>query len=373
VVDVGPAVFSSGREREDFPAVFLRGAHDPFARGAAPWTWALAGLLAGAAAVGGRMRPAADPHAEARSRGAAWRNALRAPGGPAFWRAAEEASEWLELGGRPVGEVRAQVVATRYGGADANVDAVRVRLTRELAGALPAARARWGWGPVAVALAGVAVVVVALSGLTLGESANSVRLRAADQVARGGDVARARAAWVGMWREGARGPGLAARLAWAEATRGALGPAAVWVLRGEQSDARDPALAWVSDLVREGGGLAGARPVRLPIRRFEWAVFGLALGLGAGAVWPRRGLAVALAVLALGAAAMDPLQDAWAAHVGQSVVGRSVTLEGAGLELEPGQVVQVLRSEGAWVRVRAGRELEGRMPATALLPVGRLR
>jgi hypothetical protein len=67
---------------------------------------------------------------------------------------------------------------------------------------------------------------------------------------------------------------------------------------------------------------------------------------------------------------MDPLQDAWAAHVGQSVVGRSVPLEGAGLELETGQVVQVLRTEGVWARVRAGRELEGRVPAAALLPVG---
>jgi hypothetical protein len=370
VVEVGPRVFSSGSEQQGFPAVFLRAAPDPFARGVAPWAWALAGLLGSGAAVVWRARPAADRHAEARGRVAGWRNALRAPGGAAFWRAAEEAAEWLELGGRPVGEVRGRIVDTRYGGGDADADAVRIRLTSELAAALPPPPARWGWRPAAAALAAVAVVVLALSGVPLGQSANSLRLRAADQLAREGDVARARASWVGMWREGARGPALAARLAWAEASRGALGPAAVWVLRGEQTDARDPALAWVSDLVREGGGLAGARPVRLPVRRVEWAVAALVLGLAAGAVWPRRALVTTLAVLALCAAAMDPLQDAWAAHVGQSVVGRSVTLEGAGLELETGQVVQVLSREGGWARVRVGRDLQGRVPVAALLPVG---
>jgi hypothetical protein len=373
VVEVGPPVFSSSRDREAFPGIFLRDAPDPFARGAVPWAWALAGLLAGGAAVVWRVRPPVDPHAEARARGNAWRNALRAPGGAAFWRAAEESAEWLEERGRPVGEVRTQVIATRYGGGDADVEAVRVRLTRELTDAIPAAAARRPARPAAVALAGVAVVLLVLSGVRFGESANALRLRAADRVAREGDVARARAAWVGMWREGARGPALAARLAWAEATRGALGPAAVWVLRGEQAEARDPALAWVSDLVREGGGLAGERPVRLPVRRVEWAVLALVLGLGAGAVWPRRGLAVALGVLALCAAGMDSTQDAWAARVAQSVVSRSVTLEGTGLELETGQVVQVLRDEGAWARVRVGRELEGRVPAAALLPVGSVR
>jgi hypothetical protein len=97
------------------------------------------------------------------------------------------------------------------------------------------------------------------------------------------------------------------------------------------------------------------------------------LGLGAGVVWPRRGLALVLGALSLGVAGADPAQDVWVAHVGQSVVGRSVTLEGAGLVLEAGQVVQLLGSDGAWARVRAGRELVGRVPAASLLPVGRPR
>ena len=372
-VEVGPPVFSSARDRETFPEVFRRDAPDPFARGVRPWALALAGLLVGAAAVVWRVRPAADPNAEARAQGAVWRNALRASGGAAFWRAAEEAADWLERAGRPIGEVRAQIVATRYGGGEADADAVRGRLTAELKAAVPAARSRRATRPAAVGLAGAGVVVVLLSGVLLGESADSLRLRAADRVAREGDVARAGSAWIGMWREGAHAPALAARLAWAEATGGALGPAAVWVLRGEQADARDPALRWVSDLVREGGGLAGARPVRLPVRRAEWAVAGLVLGLAAGAVWPRRGLAVALAMLAVGTAVVDPIEDVWAKQVAQAVVGRNVQLEGTGLELETGQVVEVLGWEGASARVRAGRELVGRLPGAALLPVAETR
>ena len=51
-------------------------------------------------------------------------------------------------------------------------------------------------------------------------------------------------------------------------------------------------------------------------------------------------------------------------------MSRSVPLEGTGLELETGQVVQVLRIEGASAFVRVGRELGGRVPAADLLPVG---
>jgi hypothetical protein len=368
-VEVGPPLFSSSHEREAFPGALLRDAPDPFARGVAPWAWALAGLLAGAAVVLWRARPAPDPRATERTQLAGWRNALRAPGGAAFWRAAEEACDWLERAGRPVEEVRAQVVATRYGGGEADVSAVRLRLSKELSGVLPAAPRRWISRPVAVVLAAVAAIVLALSLAGLGESAGAVRLRAGDRAARDGDVARARAAWLGMWREGARAPALAARIAWAELTRGAPGPAAQWVLRGERWGARDPALAWVSDLVREGGGLAGERPVRLPIRRGEWAVLALALGIGAGACWPRRALVATLAALALAAAAVEPVQDVWATHVAQAVIARSVPLERTGLELETGQVVQVLGREGDLARVRAGRDLNGRLRWSDLLPV----
>ena len=148
-----------------------------------------------------------------------------------------------------------------------------------------------------------------------------------------------------------------------------MAPASVWVLRGERAGARDGALAWVADRVREGGGLAGARPVRLPVRPAEWAVLALLLGVGAGALWPRRLAAVALAGLALAAAGVTPAEDLWTEHVGQAVVARAVGMEGSEFQLEPGQVVQVLERRGATVRVRIGNELVGRMPAEVLLPV----
>jgi hypothetical protein len=370
VVDVGPPVFSPARGREAFPGVFVRDAPDPFARGLAPWAWALAGLLGGGAVMLWRARPPADPHAEQRARVATWRHALRAPSGTAFWRAAEEVAEWLERRGRAVADVRALVKATRYGGGEADADAVRVCLAKELSAAFPAPPARRPTRPAALLLAAGAAVLLALSGFRLGESAAALRLRAADQVARSGEVSRARSAWLAMWREGARAPALAARLAWAETARGALAPAAVWVLRGRQVGARDPALAWVADLVREGGGLAGERAARLPVRRTEWAVLALALGLAAGGVWPRRGLAVLLLVLALVAAVAEPAEDWWVSRAREAVVARSVTLEGTGLELGAGQVVRVLGREGERARVRAGRDLDGRVPARALLIVG---
>jgi hypothetical protein len=266
--------------------------------------------------------------------------------------------------------VRAQIATTRYGGGGADVEAVRLRLGKELADALPAPPRRRPTRPAAVLVLAVAVALVALSGLRLGESARSLRLHAADRVARDGDVARARSAWFAMWREDARAPALAARLAWAELTRGAAGPATVWVLRGEQADARDPALAWVTGLVREAGGLVGARPVRLPVRRGEWAVAALVFGVAVGALWPRRLAMLGAGVLALVAAGAEPAQDLWAAHVAQAVVARNVPLAGTGLELETGQVVQVLRRAAGTAHVRAGRDLQGRVPESFLLPVG---
>jgi hypothetical protein len=48
------------------------------------------------------------------------------------------------------------------------------------------------------------------------------------------------------------------------------------------------------------------------------------------------------------------------------VVRETVTLEGEGLELQPGQVVQVRERRGARARVNAGGGVEGWLPAGAI-------
>jgi hypothetical protein len=365
-VEVGRALFSSSPSGEGFPEVFARDAPDPFARGPRPWALALAGLLLGAALTAWRVRQAPDPLAEVRNRVAAWRNVLRGPDGPAFWRAAEEAVEWLGRAGRPLGGLQERVAATRYGGAGADVGAVRAQLQEELAAVAPPPR-RLPWSrPAAVALAVLGIAAVAASWSRPGKDSGEERLRVADRFAREGSVARAQGAWLGIWKAGGRAPALAARLAWVDLTQGHLAPATVWVLRGERTEARDRALAWVANLVREGGGLAGAGAARLPLRRAEWGLLGLALGFASGALWPRRGAALALALLALAVAGVGPVEGLRAGGVAQAVMSRTVELEGSGLQLEVGQVVEVSRREGAWARVRVGRDLAGRVPANAL-------
>ncbi|HVP14296.1 MAG TPA: hypothetical protein VMS88_02055, partial [Terriglobales bacterium] len=172
-VTVGPPLFARFQGGESFPGVFLRDAPDPFARGVAPWLWVLAGILGGGAVLVGRLRPPPDAAAGERARVAGWRNALRAPAGPAFWRAAEEVTDWLERRGRDQREARAAVEGTRYGGGAADADAVRTRLTKELAAALPAPPAKRRTRTLAFVLGGVALAVVVLSSLRFGEGAAS--------------------------------------------------------------------------------------------------------------------------------------------------------------------------------------------------------
>src|SRR5262249_1934700 len=130
----------------------------------------------------------------------------------------------------------------------------------------------------------------------------------ADQAAQRGELERARATWLELWRRGAQHPGLAARLAWFEMQAGQTGPAALWVLRGDLAEPRDPAPDWVGDRVRESGGLVGAGAPRTPVTRLEWSLMGVLAGLGAGILWPRRRATLACVALALAAGVVYPLQ-----------------------------------------------------------------
>jgi hypothetical protein len=370
-VEVGAPLFSGGPGRGEFPAALGRDTPDPFARGPRAWWWGLAGLLLGMALALWRARPAADPLAGDRARVAAWRHLLRGAEGPAFWRAAEEAVDWLLVAGRPLAELRALITSTRYGGEAVGAEGVRARLLAELGSALPRRRGRMPWRALAVVLA-VAAVTVPVATMRPGGGDGAARLIAADRLAREGEVARARAAWAGLWSEGAHAPALAARLAWVDLATGRLAPATVWVLRGDRAGARDGALGWVANLVREGGGLAGARGRGVPLRPVEWAVLAWLLGAAAGLAWPRRGAAVALVVLTLIAAGAGPVDEARLARRRPAVVARASELAGSGLELEVGQVVEVIERRGISARVRVGRDLSGLVRADGLLPVEEL-
>jgi hypothetical protein len=138
------------------------------------------------------------------------------------------------------------------------------------------------------------------------------------------------------------------------------------VLRGQLAGPRDPALAWVTQRVREAGGLVGADPPRWPVTRLEWSLAGLALGALAGLVWRRRGAALAVAALALAVGLVHPVQGFLATRAAQGVVLRAVPLDGGGIELQPGQAVTVTARQGDRLRVSAGRVASGWVPAGSI-------
>jgi hypothetical protein len=366
-LDVGPALNTGDAGRDGFPPVFLE--HPlpgPGAHGAEPWGFLVAGLAIGLAWALWRVasRPPADSAERAQQR--EWLRAAGLARGADFWRVAEEASAWLEAHNRPVKNLRREIASQRYGGSSADPEGVRRKLVEHLAQAVPAARSPLPKRGAAVVLALVAVALVVFAAPRGGEAEGRTP---GDAVAARGDVTGACAAWRAAWRAGEHGAALAARLAWCEVRVGRVAPATVWVLAGERDEPRDPALGWVSERVREGGGLVGAGPARLPLRRIEWALLALVLGLSAGVAWPRRALAIALAVLAIGAGLARPLERAVATQRDVAVVRTPQPLPGAGLELEPGQVVRIVARDSSRVRVRAGGDVDGWLPARAVYGV----
>jgi len=370
---VGAALNAGGGGRDGFPKVFEEHPLDPLARPAEPWGLALAGLVLAVALVFARYSLRPPPDVAARAMQREWLRAVGLGQGAEFWRAAEEASTWLRARGRPVGPLRDQIAAARYGGDVVAPDRVRARLVEALGRAFPPTS-----GPLPLRLGAVALVLAASALCWLfaphaGDPGAAGRASAADRSARSGDVDRARREWTELWREGSRHPALAARLAWGEVLTGDVGAASVWVLEGERTESRDPALGWVSDRVREGGGLIGATPLRLPVRRVEWGMLAGLLALAAGASWPRRRSALALIALVAVAATVSPIESWRARHLDRAVVRGPVALAGTGIGLEPGQVVRILSYANARVRVAAGAGVEGWVPGSAIYSLEELR
>lgn len=369
-IEVGPPLFQGGASAESFPLELDPGTLDPGARGAEPLAWAVAGLMLGAALALARASAAPPPDAAERARQREWLRAVGLARGRDFWQAADGAIGWLAARGAPVAALRRDVDAARFGaGGGSEPAALRPRIVEQLGRALPPPAPRWPLRVAAAALGAGGVVLAVLFAPRAGApAADLAAARAADALARAGEVDRARAGWQALWDRGHRAPGLAARLGWAAVREGEVGPAAAWTLRGERVESRHPALGWVRERVREAGGLIGAASARIPVRRLEWAVAALLAGAAAGWWWPRRaGLALAALAALLGAA--RDLETAWIERTPRAVVVAATPLEGPGLQLEPGQVVRERQRAGAAVRVRVAGDLEGTVPAAALEPV----
>lgn len=354
-----------------FPRELARDPAEPGARGARPWVFAIAGLMLGVAIR--LWRATVGPDALAGER-AKQREFLRAVGlarGPDFWRAADEAARWAEERGERVSVLKQDIAVARYGGTGASEDDVRRRLVERVSVCVPPAPARLPWRVAALAL-----VLAAAGGWWLGapqhgEARMAARARAADALAREGRTPEAEAEWRRLWDEGGTNASLAARLAWGALSREAVGEAAAWIVRGRAGEARNAALGWAALRVREAGGLVGAEAAGLPVRSLEWAALAFALALAAALEWPRRWLAAALLAAAVAAALGPPLGHRAYRRQPFAVATRVVPLAGAGIELDPGEVVRLTGREGANARVRAGRGVEGLAPADALQPVWR--
>ena len=369
-IEVGPSLLGGGGGGVGLPRELAARPVHPGGREPAPWAFALAGCALGCAFRLWRRRPPPEAATEGPIR--RWLSEVRSARGAQFWPRAEEVMRELEALEKVAEEsrwrdARAQVAAARYGGAGGDPERVRRVLVEQLERALPPP----GRGAVrrgaAIALALAGVLLAVLLGPRPGQERYARLALEADQWARRGELARARTAWQALWREGGEHPGLAARLAWEGMQSGDVGRAALWVLRGELAGARDPALAWVTDRVREAGGLMGSGITRLPVRDLEWSLIAFVMALAGCLLWRRRtAWSIATGVVALIAAVTMPIERGWVQASGRAVVLRATRLEGTDVDLDPGQVVRVRSGQNGRVRVQIGRMTEGWLPAASI-------
>ena len=199
-----------------------------------------------------------------------------------------------------------------------------------------------------------------------GSSATVERARAADALVAQGHVDEAQTAWAHLWDEQPGDAALAARLAWAAMQHDDRAVATVWWLRGDRAEARDPALASIASRVREAGGMVGAPSRALPLTSTEWACLAFVLMVCVGLLLPRRRVAALVLIGALVAGAWWPVESAWRASRVLAVVRAPRMLSPGDVQLDAGQVVEVIGRDGDDVRVRVTRDLDGVLPASTL-------
>ncbi len=355
----------TGEDADGLPTVFRSRPSRPGGRAAWPIAALGGGVLLALAFGAWRRSRAPDPSAPDRARQREWLRSIGLVRGPDFWRAADEASTWLQARGDQVLRIREAISAARFGGRTDQEGDVRRWLVERLGASMPAPPGRWPWQMAAVfaVASGVALAVWAMP--RAGVARLNDRAVDADTHARSGDVARAEAEWARLWDENPGDAALAARLAWSALQRDDVAAATVWVIRGDRREARDPALAVVARRVRDAGGLVGAPGRAIPFRSGEWAVMAFVLAAASGFLWPRRPWGAALLGLAVVAGLWWPLESEWRMRQRLAVVRTSIALPPGDILLDSGQVVRVKRRAGDQVTVRAASELEGTLPASA--------
>jgi hypothetical protein len=368
-IEVGPAVYGGSSGVGMFPVSFAERPVPAEPRRPRAWVFAIAGLLAGLAVAMARASSARPARGAERAQGLEWLRAVGRTSGPDFWRAADDATEWLAASGSDVSTVRDQVTAARYGGSgSSDPERLRRQLVERLSRSLPPEPPRLALRTGAALALVAASVTVFLLGFAPPPPRAITALAGADSRARAGDLATADRVWRAIWRDGVREPGLAARIAWIALERNDLGESCVWVLRGRRVEPRDAALSFMTGRLREGGGLQGAGSP-LPVRSIEWGILALVLGIASGLAWPRVPLVIVLALAACAAGFAPTLTVLADEAKHPAVVSRALRIGSEGLDLLPGQVVEVKAVDRTRARVAAGHAVDGWVPADGVIRV----
>ncbi len=302
-----------------------------------------------------------------------------------FWRSAEEALEGVPPGEADV--LRQRIAQARYApgaGGPAEMDELAARIAALLGAARDQARRAAKPGtPLGLRIATWALVAGALVLAGIGASQAlgaprdqelATRLAQAARALSGTQKDLAGKALIELWNAGARRPGVAVDLAIAAYYDRRLGEAALWTERARRLDPRHALVIELSRALAQEGAWEGL-PTGLRARTTGGELAFAACVLAALALfligfrrrWTRTAggallvLAVALGVLAgqSGAAGEAP--------------GRGIVLTGTPLydapggpsnvDLEAGRALWLEGAAGGWMRVRAGSQVQGFVPA----------